>query len=236
MSGIEFPSQGEVEWRSGGVPYSKHFRDFYYSAHGGLEESRHVFLRGNGLPGRFTDGFRIAEIGFGTGLNLLAALDSWIANGIRGELNYTGFEAFPLPPGAMRRSLGAFPSIRPIAEELCSAWQSGSKKFRFCGIRAEVIIGDARSTLPCWRGHADAWFLDGFSPSKNPELWDPELLKWVARRTAAGGTCATYTSAGSVKRGLRQAGFSIERWPGFSIKRHMIHGELEGSAPRQASK
>jgi tRNA U34 5-methylaminomethyl-2-thiouridine-forming methyltransferase MnmC len=89
-----------------------------------------------------------------------------------------------------------------------------------------VICGDARVTLPEWTGRADAWFLDGFSPAKNPELWSDELLKSVASHTAPGGTFATYTAAGHVRRALSDAGFHVERRPGFGRKRHMSAGVL----------
>lgn len=217
-----------VDFRDG-VPYSMRFQDCYYSADGGLHESRHVFLAGNGLPGRFLDGFRIAELGFGTGLNMLAALDAWIESGTEGSLHYTGFEAFPVTTAVMRQSLEHFPRIHPYVDCLCMVWKSGARTFRILNLTAEVIIGDARDTLPKWNGHADAWFLDGFSPSKNSELWDPALLKQVANRTVPGGTFATYSAAGAVRRNLRNAGFDVKRFPGFGRKRHMLAGQSKRS-------
>lgn len=89
-----------------------------------------------------------------------------------------------------------------------------------------VILGDARDTLPTWDGRADAWYLDGFSPAKNPELWGADLIDEVAAHTAKGGTVATYTAAGFVRRGLTDAGFEIERVQGFGRKRHMTRGVL----------
>ena len=89
-----------------------------------------------------------------------------------------------------------------------------------------VVIGDARDTLPAWKGHADAWFLDGFSPAKNPELWSPELMMEVGRHTAPCGTAATYTAAGFVRRGLADAGFSVTRIAGYGRKRHMTQAVL----------
>lgn len=92
--------------------------------------------------------------------------------------------------------------------------------------KLHLIVGDARETLPRWQGQADAWFLDGFAPSKNPEMWDPALLAEVARHTAPGGTFATYTAAGFVRRALAAAGFAVTRCPGFGRKRHMTRGVL----------
>ena len=89
-----------------------------------------------------------------------------------------------------------------------------------------IVEGDARETLPSWDGQADAWFLDGFSPAKNPELWEESLLTEVARHTPLGGTAATYTAAGFVRRGLSSAGFAVERVAGFGRKRHMTRARL----------
>ncbi len=92
-----------------------------------------------------------------------------------------------------------------------------------------MILGDARETLPAWQGRADAWFLDGFSPAKNPELWGDALMRAVADHTAPGGSAASYTAAGFVRRGLEAAGFSVARRPGFGRKRHMTVARLEAA-------
>lgn len=226
MSGGEqssFEGGTGVDWRDGGVPVSQRFDDPYFSLADGLAETRHVFLAGNGLPGRFRDGFAIAELGFGTGLNLLAVL---IAHKGPGTLRYTSFEAFPLDVSTIARALEAFPEARAVADPFLAQWAEGRRQIRLEGIEAEVIIGDARETLPLWHGCADAWFLDGFSPAKNPELWSPELMLQVARHTAPGGTFATYTAAGHVRRSLAEAGFAVQRQPGHGRKRHMTTGSL----------
>ena len=219
-----------VDWSDGDTPVSTLFGDPYFSRHGGLAETRQVFLGGNGLPGRFRDGFHIAELGFGTGLNLLAtAIAYGVPNGAE-RLSYTSFEAFPMPVADMERALRTFPEAAARAAPLLAAWARGARRFDLGGVRVEVIEGDARETLPRWTGRADAWFLDGFSPAKNPELWGDELLAEVARHTAAGGTFATYTAAGFVRRGLQAAGFQVERVAGYGRKRHMSRGILEGGA------
>ncbi len=207
-------------WR-GTVPVSPRFDDPYYSLEDGLAETRHVFLQGNGLPGRFRDGFHIAELGFGTGLNLLAALDLWRASGQGGVLRYTSFEAYPLPPEAMRQAQAAFPELRPLACELAPHWRQGAMQIALPDLSLHVIAGDARQTLPDWEGQADAWFLDGFAPARNPELWEPALLRQVARHMAPGGTAATYSAAGDVRRALAAAGLEVTRRPGYGRKRHM---------------
>lgn len=213
-----------LDWR-GGVPVSRRFQDPFYSLEDGLAETRHVFLGGNGLPARFRDGLHIAELGFGTGLNVAAALLAWRAAGIPGRLHVTSFEAFPLPPEEAEKALAVFPETAP-ALPLILAALAGEGPVEEGDITLTLIRGDARATLPAWTGRADAWFLDGFSPARNPELWEPALLADVAHRTAPGGTCATYSAAGDVRRALAAAGFTVERRPGFGRKRHMTAGRL----------
>ncbi|QFT61467.1 tRNA (5-methylaminomethyl-2-thiouridine)(34)-methyltransferase MnmD [Roseivivax sp. THAF30] len=211
----------ELDWRDGRVPVSTRFDDPYFSLDDGLSETRHVFLAGNGLPERFTPGFRIAELGFGTGLNLLAALEAWRASGTAGPLRFTTFEAFPMAPEDMIRAQGVFPELAEIAATLEPMWRDGRTSFETDELIFEMRAGDARTTLTAWDGIADAWFLDGFSPAKNPELWEPALLASVAEHTAQGGTAATYSAAGEVRRALAAAGFAVSRVPGYGRKRHM---------------
>lgn len=218
--------QADLEWRDGGVPVSARFDDPYFSLEDGLAETRHVFLAGNDLPARFRPGFRIAELGFGTGLNALATCAAWQAAGIAGQLFITSFEAFPMQAGDMRRALTAFPELSGLADELLNRWRPQGGQIQLGTVTLEIIVGDARSTLPNWPGQADAWYLDGFSPAKNPELWEDALMAEVARHTAPGGTVATYTAAGFVRRGLEAAGFQVDRRPGFGRKRHMTVGRL----------
>jgi tRNA U34 5-methylaminomethyl-2-thiouridine-forming methyltransferase MnmC len=215
-----------IDWTEGAVPVSRRFDDPYFSLAGGLEETRHVFLAGNGLPARFRPGFHIAETGFGTGLNLIVAWQAWRAAGISGPLRFTSFEAYPMAAPDMARALAAFPQAAAVAGPLLDQWAAGRRRLVLDGLEAEVILGDARATLPAWGGRADAWFLDGFSPAKNPELWQPDLMTEVARHTAPGGTFATYTAAGAVRRALAEAGFTVDRHPGYGRKRHMTAGVL----------
>ena len=215
-----------IGWRDGNVPVSLIHDDPYFSLAGGLAETRHVFLAGNDLPARFRPGFHIAELGFGTGLNMLAALLAWQGSGTAAPLRFTSFEAFPLPAEAIARALSPFPDLVPLAEPFLAAWAAGERRFTLPGLEAEVIEGDARTTLPAWQGHADAWFLDGFAPAKNPELWEPALMVEVARHASPGASLATYTAAGAVRRALAAAGFTVRRVPGFAGKRHMTVGRL----------
>lgn len=217
----------KVTWREGGaVPVSALFDDPYFSLEDGLAETAHVFLAGNGLPGRFRDGFQVAELGFGTGLNLLATVLAWQGAGLGGRFFFTNFEAYPMPADDMARALAAFPGLGGVARGLVGPWASGKRRFALGPADVEVIVGDARQTLGHWPGHADAWYLDGFSPAKNPELWEAPLMTEVARHTSAGGSFATYTAAGFVRRALQAAGFHVERPGGYGRKRHMSRGQL----------
>lgn len=211
--------RAELEWRDGEIPVSTRFDDPYFSLDNGLAETAYVFLDGNGFPDRFRDGFQIAELGFGTGLNLLAAVKLWRDSGQSGTLHFTTFEAFPMSGPEMIRAQQAFPELAELAQEFAPHWPA--TRLSLPGLEFHMIRGDARDSLPRWDGMADAWFLDGFSPAKNPELWEAALMQQVADHTAAEGTAATYTAAGFVRRGLEDAGFSVARRAGFGRKRHM---------------
>jgi len=220
------PAQPELDWKDGAIPIARAFDDPYFSLAGGLAETRHVFLAGNGLPERLADGFQIAELGFGTGLNLLALALMWQAMGAPGTLRFTSFEAFPMAAPDMARALATFPEAAAISAPLIAARAAGATEMALPGIRVALILGDARQTLPLWPYRADAWFLDGFSPAKNPEMWGEDLMAAVATHTAPGGSFATYTAAGHVRRALAAAGFDVARQPGFAGKRHMSAGRL----------
>ncbi|KAJ04415.1 tRNA (5-methylaminomethyl-2-thiouridine)(34)-methyltransferase MnmD [Sulfitobacter mediterraneus] len=217
----------QILWRDGEVPVSTRFDDPFFSLENGVAETEHVFLAGNALPERFVDGFQIAELGFGTGLNLLVAWDAFAASGVSGQLRFTSFEAFPMSPQDMARAHAVFPEFGGKRDLLTKAWTGQGGVIDLPGVRAEVIVGDARETLPRWDGMADAWFLDGFSPAKNPELWSEELMAAVGMHTQAYGTAATYTAAGFVRRGLSAAGFEVERGSGYGRKRHMTRAKMQ---------
>ena len=216
-------------WRetdAGRVPVSTQFDDPYYSLGGGLDETRHVFLGGNDLHARFTDDLHIGELGFGTGLNLLVTWTDWLKQP-HGKLHFTSFEAYPMAKSDMAEALTAFPEVAPLSSILLDKWFAGDGPVNIAeNLTLEVIIGDARETLPAWQGRADAWFLDGFSPAKNPALWEPTLLQSVADHTAPNGTAATYSAAGHVRQSLTAAGFNVSRVQGFGRKRHMTTARI----------
>lgn len=219
-----------LTWRqteAGAVPVSTQFDDPYYSLNGGLDETRHVFLAGNNLPARFGGDFQIGELGFGTGLNLLTTWEAWHAAGQPGRLTFTSFEAFPMAATDMARALAAFDALAPLTDILLAKWHPGAGPTELAPrLTLNVIIGDARATLHEWAGQADAWYLDGFSPAKNPALWDPALIAAVGAHTRPKGTAATYSAAGHVRQSLSDAGFDVTRTPGFGRKRHMTRARL----------
>lgn len=215
-----------VDWQDGALPVSRRFAEGYFAAGDGLAETEHVFLAGNDLPARFRPGFAIAELGFGTGLSALVAARAWSRSGMPGGLRFTSFEAFPLAAGDMARALGRWPELAPWRDPLLDAWAKGARRIALPGLDLKVIEGDARVSLPAWGGQADAWFLDGFSPARNPELWEPALLAGVAARSTPGATAATYSAAGHVRRALAAAGFTVARTAGYGAKRHMTQARL----------
>ncbi|MTH76650.1 tRNA (5-methylaminomethyl-2-thiouridine)(34)-methyltransferase MnmD [Paracoccus aestuariivivens] len=212
-------SRADLDWRDGAIPVSRRFDDPYFSLNGGLDETRHVFLAGNNLPERLRTGFHVAELGFGTGLNLLA-----LAQIATVPVRFTSFEAFPMDVDELARAHAAFPELSELSAQLRLGWPD--RRFQVGMVQAHVIQADARQALPDWQDKADAWFLDGFSPAKNPELWGEDLMAEVARHTAPDGTFATYTAAGHVRRALAASGFEVVRASGFAGKRHMSRGRL----------
>jgi len=217
---------------------SERFGDTFYSRHDGRAEAAHVFLRGNGLPERFVerDRFVIAELGFGTGLNFLETWRQW--NSVRqpGQvLSFVSFEMLPISPHDMARALACWGLLADLSGALLERWKAAGqgdgqgidrtlrwqmdRQTQLC-----VVVGEAGGEVSRWNGAADAWFLDGFSPAKNPDMWQAELMARVFERTVPGGSFATYTAAGWVRRNLLAAGFEIEKRPGYAGKREMMAG------------
>jgi tRNA U34 5-methylaminomethyl-2-thiouridine-forming methyltransferase MnmC len=227
----EAPGETKLTWRAGDVPVSARFDDPYYSAGDGLAEAGHVFLEGNDLPAAWAGrgGFHIGELGFGTGLNILAARALWRATRSPGAvLCVTSFEQYPLKSPQMARALARWPELREMAQELLAVWTPAGGRFNFGDTVLEVVTGDARKTVVRWQGRVDAWFLDGFAPARNPEMWEPELMQAVHERTVRGGTAASYTAAGAVRRALVAAGFAVAKSPGFGAKREMTLARRPG--------
>lgn len=211
---------------------SERFDDVYFSAEDGLAETRHVFLEGAGLPDLWTGkaDVTIYETGFGTGLNFLAVWGLFEATAGPGQsLAFISFEKYPLTPDIIGAALEPWQAdLGP--GRLTAFLEAGARDFevrRPAGglVCLRVVEGDINETLPGFTGPlADAWFLDGFAPAKNPQMWTDLLYDNMARLSRPGARIASFTAAGAVRRGLARAGFRVEKAPGFGQKRHMIRG------------
>ncbi len=215
----------DLRWEDG-VPVSTRFDDPYYSRDDGLAETRHVFHDGCGLPERWQNSspFRIAELGFGTGLNFCATLKLWRETApAEGLLEFVSFELYPLKAEEIGQALSCWPELRDESAELVEKWQPLNGVMDFGTARLTLVTGDIRETLPIWPGRADAWFLDGFAPARNPEMWEEAVLNGIARHSNPGATLSTYSAAGHVRRGLAASGFDVRRVKGYGRKREMIN-------------
>jgi len=229
-----------LAFRDNGTPYSRHHDDIPHSAVDALEQAEYVFLKGNELPGRWQKHrvFTVLETGFGIGVNFLMTWAAWRADPDRCDrLHFVSMEKHPFSAGDMKAALAATvadTSIDTLAGELADAWPMlvpGTHRLEFEDGRVTltIVFGDATQMLPTLWLRADAFYLDGFSPAKNPELWAPAVFKSLARLAGDNATLATYTLADEVKRGLRQAGFECREVDGFGGKRAMLVGRF---APR----
>ncbi|WP_018952411.1 bifunctional tRNA (5-methylaminomethyl-2-thiouridine)(34)-methyltransferase MnmD/FAD-dependent 5-carboxymethylaminomethyl-2-thiouridine(34) oxidoreductase MnmC [Thioalkalivibrio sulfidiphilus] len=220
-----------LEFRDG-TPWSSRYGDVYFSHGHGAEESRTVFLDANGLPERWLDRdvFTIAETGFGTGLNFLLTWDLWRSRPGAGWLHYLSVELHPFTREDLARLISALPqALRHLGESLLAQYPApvpGFHRLVFPGERLSLTLmfGDAVDCLRQCQAQVDAWYLDGFAPARNQALWQEALYAQLARLTPAGGSLASFTAAGHVRRGLENAGFDIQRLPGFGHKRERIRG------------
>nr|WP_010132734.1 bifunctional tRNA (5-methylaminomethyl-2-thiouridine)(34)-methyltransferase MnmD/FAD-dependent 5-carboxymethylaminomethyl-2-thiouridine(34) oxidoreductase MnmC [Microbulbifer agarilyticus] len=241
-------SHAQLEWRDNGQPVSRAFDDIYFSTASGLEETRHVFLAQNHLPERWaalTENavFTIGETGFGTGLNFLAAWQLWHDTApASAHLHFVSVEKFPLHPKDLARALAMWPALEPLSRQLIAQYPAylapGVHRIDLTpNVHLTLVIGEASDGFHSlslddvnrdrW---VDAWFLDGFAPSKNPEMWSEALFQSIAALSAPDCTFATFTCAGIVKRGLKSVGFALEKVPGFGRKREMLRGRFADAA------
>lgn len=223
-------SETSLEWR-GNAPVAPAFGDVYYSEEDGLSETDFVFLKGVDAPDIWmeAENFVIAETGFGTGLNFLATYKAFLASGAKGRLTFISVEGYPLSEEALRKAHATFPELAELSEKLCKAWPAPSEGFHhryFEDGKIELILmfGDSAKCYSELDATVDAWFLDGFAPAKNPDMWSDEVLDQVARLSKSGTRFATFTAAGFVKRGLRDRGFTVEKTKGYGRKRERLVG------------
>ncbi len=222
---------------SEGTPFSPAYADVYHSADSGPGQARHVFIAGNELPHRWADArvFTILEMGFGFGLNFLATWREWRADPARCErLHFVSIEKHPFEREALAALHLRYGELEPLARVLRDKWPAlvpGMHRLHFEDERVTLTLAfaDALELAPRLRLRADAIYLDGFAPARNPEMWSPQLMKALSRLAYPGTTVATYSSAGAVRAGLEAAGFTLEKRAGFGRKREMLSGRF---APR----
>jgi tRNA 5-methylaminomethyl-2-thiouridine biosynthesis bifunctional protein len=230
------------EWRNG-QPYNPDFADVYFSADNGLAESEHVFIQHNQLPARFkrvaeqavdnnASQFVIAETGFGSGLNFLLTVKYWLQHSQASQtLCFYSLEQAPFCLEDLQRAQQAWPELAESAQALQQAYQISSDGFHllelFAGrVRLILMIGEAEQMLSQCQARVDAWFLDGFAPALNQQMWSRDLFQQVRRLSRPGTSFSTYTAVGDVRRGLIEAGFAVQKVAGCGNKRHMLKGEF----------
>ncbi|MBP6777473.1 MAG: bifunctional tRNA (5-methylaminomethyl-2-thiouridine)(34)-methyltransferase MnmD/FAD-dependent 5-carboxymethylaminomethyl-2-thiouridine(34) oxidoreductase MnmC [Piscinibacter sp.] len=225
-----------LEFDAEGVPISRRYADRYHPRSGALQQAAHVFLQGNGLPARWRGRaqFAILETGFGLGNNFLATLDAWRADPKRpARLHFVSIEQHPFLRADLARAHAASP-LRDLADELVRAWPPLTPdlhRLDFADGKVQLLLGfgDVATWLPALVARIDAFYLDGFAPDRNPAMWQPRVFKALARLANPGATAATWSVARSVRDGLAEAGFQVERAPGSGGKRAIT---LARFAPR----
>ncbi|WP_101756584.1 tRNA (5-methylaminomethyl-2-thiouridine)(34)-methyltransferase MnmD [Oceanicoccus sp. KOV_DT_Chl] len=247
----------EIEWLDDDIPQAKHFNDIYFSKLQGLDETRYVFLQHNQLEQRWQQltpeqTFTIAETGFGSGLNFLAAWQLWQRTApLHARLQFVSVEKYPLKKSDLIRVLAVWDELKPFAEQLIDHYPTltaGQHLIDFpdSNVSLLLIFDDAIAGLEQLRCselndyrdhhpyHIDAWFLDGFTPTRNPQLWNDTLYAIIADLSGESTSLATFTASSAVRHGLGQQGFHIQKAPGFGTKREMLTGRFDPQLPRQA--
>lgn len=223
----------EVAWGDGGKLLSPFYEDGYFSRSGAIPESRYVFLQQNRLPHAWLHkkAFHICETGFGTGLNFLLTFDLWRRfSHPQAQLFYTSIEKHPIPLPFLKKIHEAWPELKTLSEILLSSYPFSSEKgeirlsFPEFRIQLTLLFDEVAALERYLEYDVDAWFLDGFSPAVNPEMWQEPLFSLMGKKSSPNGSFATFTAAGLVKRGLEKEGFLVEKCRGFSGKREMLRG------------
>ena len=229
-----------LQWDDAANPISTRFDDYYYSSADGIEESRYVFLQGNDLPRRWlqdrSNNFCIAETGFGSGLNFLLTWQAWRElPQPRPRLHYLSVEKFPLARDDIKRALAPWSTLAALADEFLAQYPGlvpGQHRLQLEGgaLTLDLWWEDVTQALPDLASQGlpmvDAWYLDGFTPARNAAMWQPSVLHAVAQLSRTGATFSTFTAASEVRRELSQAGFTVDKAPGFGLKRECLRGTL----------
>ena len=235
----------KLNWDELGQPKSAQFDDFYFNTDSGIDESRYVFINPSRLQQRWQDhkgSFTILETGFGTGLNFILTWLEWMAfqsetsyrnaeQQVSNHLHFISIEKFPLDKSQIAQALALFPQLNHLTEQLIAEYPLlikgfHSLQFKDHNMTLTLIFDDVSSALPQLNGAVDAWYLDGFAPAKNPDMWTDSLYSSMARLSRADTSLATFTAAGDVRRGLSAAGFKLNKVTGFGMKREMMHGSF----------
>jgi tRNA 5-methylaminomethyl-2-thiouridine biosynthesis bifunctional protein len=236
----QFLQSAVIQFRDD-TPFSTEFDDFYFSSDYGPQETDYIYLQRNDLQRRWSSpaenkdtAFIIAETGFGTGLNFICAWHLWNALNInQRQLHYVAVEKHPVSKADLARALSRWPQLAGYTEALLAVYPPLSPgthtvfpqvQTAQSTVKLTLIFNDASEALSTLHTHVDAWFLDGFTPSRNPDMWSEALFKEVARLSRPGSTFATFTSAGIVRRSLQSVGFKVEKQPGLGLKREMCFG------------
>ena len=246
------PNTPDIKWLASGEPYSEQFQDYYFSTDGGLAETEYVFLKQNGFPQRFiqsddhqeTAAIKIGETGFGTGLNFLVTLYHWLQTSEpKKTVHYIAVEKYPFSKVQLSRIYTLFseqwPQLNKPCRVLLNVWPDSLRlqsvfeySFFEQHFKLTLLSGDAQqelsNLLPEHKQSFDAWYLDGFAPARNPDMWQLSLFNSLYQLSKPGTTLSTFTAAGFVRRGLINAGFTINKVPGLGKKREIISGIYKG--------
>lgn len=229
----------QIDWDDQGRPHSRQYDDVYFSKNEGIEETQHVFLEQTQLRDRFAalaphDCLVIGETGFGTGMNFYCAWQLFAEHApLEARLHFVSVEKYPLTREDLARAVQLWPQLEPYWQPLLAQYvavHGGFQQFSFDNGRVTLtlMVGDALEQLPQLDAQVDVWFLDGFAPAKNPDMWTPELFAQLARLSRPGTTLGTFTTTGWVRRGLIAAGFVMRKVPGIGKKWEVMHGQFQG--------
>jgi tRNA 5-methylaminomethyl-2-thiouridine biosynthesis bifunctional protein len=246
MSDTLLPTQAQIDWDDQGRPHSRQYDDVYFAINEGIDETLHVFIEQNHLRQRFAElqphaCLVIGETGFGTGMNFFCAWQLFAELApADARLHFVSVEKYPLARDDLARAMQLWPELAAFTQPLLEQYVAihpGFQQFSLEGGRVTLtlMIGDALEQLPQLDARIDAWFLDGFAPAKNPDMWTPELFAQLARLSHPGTTLGTFTTTGWVRRSLIEAGFAMKKVPGIGKKWEVMHGVYSGAPVARAA-